>query len=89
MEVCREIATKMWPAVGIKTRVNDLTYGDLRTDVLGRGLGLLAPHPLGTYTEPMALYPNGVWMVGSWNTGFEHPEIDSLVAEALTQADTT
>jgi peptide/nickel transport system substrate-binding protein len=89
VEVCREIATKMWPAVGIKTRVNDLTYGDLRTDVLGRGLGLLAPHPLGTYTEPMALYPNGVWMVGSWNTGFEHPEIDALVAEALTHADST
>lgn len=89
MEVCREIATKMWPAVGIRTRVNDLTYADLRLDVLQRGLGLLAPHGLGTYTEPMALYPNGVWMVGSWNTGFEHPEIDALVAEALAQADST
>ena len=89
MEVCREIATKMWPAVGIKTKVNELTYAELRPDVLRRGLGLLAPHPLGTYTEPMALYPNGVWRIGSWNTGFEHPEIDALVAEALAQADST
>ena len=89
MEVCREIATQMWPAVGIKTKVNELNYADLQHDVRRRGLGLLAPHPLGTYTEPMALYPNGVWMVGSWNTGFEHPEIDALVAEALAQADST
>ena len=69
VEVCREIATKMWPAVGIKTRVNDLNYADLRPDVLRRGLGLLAPHPLGTYTEPMALYPNGVWMLGNLEYG--------------------
>ena len=89
MEVCREIATKMWPAVGITTTVNELTYADLRPDVLQRSLGLLAPHPLGGYTEPMALYPNGVWMLGSWNTGLEHPEVDALVAEALTQADST
>ena len=89
MEVCREIATKMWPAVGIKTRVNYLTYADLQPDVRRRGLGLLAPHPLGTYSEPMALYPNGVWMAGSWNSGLEHPEVDALVAEALTLADST
>ena len=41
IEVCRGIANKMWPAVGIKTKVNDLTSADLHPNVSG----LVLPAP--------------------------------------------
>ena len=35
----------------------------------------------------MALYPNSIWVEAGWNTGFEHPIVDDLIAKAGLEVD--
>jgi peptide/nickel transport system substrate-binding protein len=86
IQVC-EAVTSMWEAIGINTTVQKLPYATLRPMMFDRDMEVIHPHGLGTYPEPMALWPNAAWSEGGWNAGFEHPILDEMIAAALVQAD--
>ena len=87
IEVCEAIASTMWPAIGIKTSISRLPYGTFRPNLFRRDHDVLAPHPLGTYPEPMALWINTHWVKGGANFGFEHPDFDAMMEKANTTPD--
>ena len=85
IQIC-EAVTSMWEAIGINTTVSKLPYATLRPLMFDRAMEVINPHGLGTYPEPMALWPNSSWVEGGWNAGFEHPFLDDLIAKASLEA---
>lgn len=85
VQVC-EAVVGMWETIGINTTVTKVPYGTLRPLMFDRNMTVIHPHGLGTYPEPMALWPNAAFVEGGWNAGFEHPILDELLRAALVEA---
>jgi len=85
VQVCEAVAA-MWESLGINTTVTKVPYGTLRPLMFDRNMEVVHPHGLGTYPEPMALWPNSTWVEGGWNAGFEHPILDELIQKAQLEA---
>ena len=85
IQVCEAVAG-MWETLGINTQVSKLPYATLRPLMFDRNMEVIHTHGLGTYPEPMALWPNGTYVKGGWNAGFEHPILDDILDRALVEA---
>ena len=89
IQTCEAVAT-MWEALGLNTSISTTPYGTVRPTIFDRSIeGIVGHGRMGTYPEPMALWPNAIKTHEGfgWNSGLEHPIIDELLALASSQVD--
>jgi len=87
VQACEAVAS-MWETLGINTQVSKLPYTTLLPLMYPRNMDVIHPHGLGTYPEPMALWPASSWVEGGWTAGFEHPILDEIINRAKLEANT-
>jgi len=85
-----EAVAGMWEKeLNIKSKLSKVPYSTVRPDMLSRTLNGPQGHGHGAQPEPAGMYYNLNHSSRVWNTGIEHPYIDSQTTKIVNTADAT
>ena len=77
----------MWEEIGIQTRLNQVPFATIFTEIKARTYNQINTHGTGGRTDPLSLMIPNFESSSGFNGGFEHPYTDEMVNKAIKTVD--
>ena len=77
----------MWEEIGISTRLNQVPFATIFTQIKARTYNQINTHGTGGRTDPLSLMIPNFESSSGFNGGFEHPYTDEMINKAIKTVD--